>query len=145
MGIVSTVVCKTVGVAGMSAVLYDAFALGKANSSRYTQALDADHFEKVHASTRGLDSESQVGSAVQNKVAELRMNNPLIKIFGKTKGFISGALNSLGNNIIPVGFASLALAAKGTFSKIGAWGLAGCAVYSVLREGFGFGKNTPVY
>ena len=56
-----------------------------------------------------------------------------------------GFLNTLGNNLIPVAFSSLALATKGTMSKIGAWGVAGYGLFTVLKEGFGLGKNTPVH
>ena len=58
--------------------------------------------------------------------------------------FTKGFLNTLGNNLIPVAFSSLALATKGTMSKIGAWGVAGYGLFTVLKEGFGLGKNTPV-
>ena len=57
---------------------------------------------------------------------------------------VSYILNTLGNNLIPVAFSALALATKGTMSKIGAWGVAGYGVFTVLKEGFGLGKNTPV-
>ena len=105
---------------------------------------NADHFEKVHASTRTLSGESSVNSAMQKKIAEMRMDNPLFSIMGNIKGFTKGFLNTLGNNLIPVAFSSLALATKGTMSKIGAWGVAGYGLFTVLKEGFGLGKNTPV-
>ena len=144
MGMVSNIVCKTVGIAGMSAVLYDSYSVAKKNSIRIAQMDNADHFEKVHASTRTLSGESSVNSAMQKKVAEMRMDNPLFSIMGNIKGFAKGFLNTLGNNLIPVAFSALALATKGTMSKIGAWGVAGYGLFTIAKEGFGLGKQTPM-
>ncbi|MBD9223335.1 hypothetical protein EGQ24_05475 [bacterium] len=144
MGMVSNIVCKTVGIAGMSAVLYDSYSVAKKNSIRVAQMDNADHFEKVHASTRTLSSESSVNSAMQKKVAEMRMDNPLFSIMGNIKGFTKGFLNTLGNNLIPVAFSALALATKGTMSKIGAWGVAGYGLFTIAKEGFGLDKQTPM-
>ena len=144
MGMVSNIVCKTVGIAGMSAVLYDSYSVAKKNSIRVAQMDNADHFEKVHASTRTLSGESSVNSAMQKKVAEMRMNNPLFSIMGNIKGFAKGFLNTLGNNLIPVAFSALALATKGTMSKIGAWGVAGYGLFTIAKEGFGLDKQTPM-
>ncbi len=144
MGMVSNIVCKTVGIAGMSAVLYDSYSVAKKNSIRVAQMDNADHFEKVHASTRTLSGESSVNSAMQKKVAEMRMDNPLFSIMGNIKGFAKGFLNTLGNNLIPVAFSALALATKGTMSKIGAWGVAGYGLFTIAKEGFGLDKQTPM-
>lgn len=141
---VSNIVCKTVGIAGMSAVLYDSYSVAKKNSSRVAQMDNADHFEKVHTSTRTLSGESSVNSAMQKKIAEMRMDNPLFSIMGNIKGFAKGFLNTLGNNLIPVAFSALALATKGTMSKIGAWGVAGYGLFTIAKEGFGLGKQTPM-
>ena len=144
MGMVSNIVCKTVGIAGMSAVLYDSYSVAKKNSIRVAQMDNADHFEKVHASTRTLSGESSVNSAMQKKVAEMRMDNPMFSIMGNIKGFAKGFLNTLGNNLIPVAFSALALATKGTMSKIGAWGVAGYGLFTIAKEGFGLDKQTPM-
>ena len=144
MGMVSNIVCKTVGIAGMSAVLYDSYSVAKKNSIRVAQMDNADHFEKVHASTRTLSGESSVNSAMQKKVAEMRMDNPLFSIMGNIKGFAKGFLNTLGNNLIPVAFSALALATKGTMSKIGAWGVAGYGLFTIAKESFGLDKQTPM-
>lgn len=144
MGIVSNIICKTAGIAGMGAVLYDAYTVGSEQSYRTSQKYTADRFEKIVSAQRTLTDESHVASAMQNKIADLRMSNPLIPFWGRVKGFFEGSLESLGNNIIPVACASLALLTKGFLSKAGAAGLGGCALYAILNEGFGIGKNTPI-
>lgn len=144
MNTIGKIVCKTVGVAGMSAVLYDAFSVGKAQSGRTSQQYDADFFEKVHASTRTTATESPLTGAMQKKVANWRMNNPLISMTGKCKGALSGFFGSLGDNIILAATASLALAGKGFWAKLGAWGTVGYGLFVVAREGFGLSKKSPI-
>lgn len=140
----SNIVCKTVGVAGMSAALYDACCLSKAYSTRVTQQTNADYYERIYADTRHSTNESPITNAMQKKVAKLRMNNPFVSAFGSIKGYISGFFSSLGDNIIPVFFVSLALAGKGAFAKIGAWGVAACGLLTLLKEGFGATKKSPI-
>ena len=141
---VANIVYKTVGVAGMSAVLYDAAAKAKRQSTVGAEELSADVFESSYAAKRSSSKESHLTSAVQRKISDLRMKNPLIPLIGKTKGFIGGFFDSLGDNIIPIIFSSMAMAAKGTFQKAGAWGLGIYAIYQVAKEGFGLGKSSIV-
>ena len=144
MGFVSNIVCKTIGFAGASAILYDAYKTGHKHSLRGSQYESADRYEKMVADQRTASTESHVSSAIQNKVNELRMENPIIPIWGRIKGFFNGCLESMGNNIIPVIFTSFALTGKNFFAKLGAWGLVGCGLYTVVKEGFGVGKYTAV-
>lgn len=144
MGIVSNIVCKGIGVAGMSAILYDAYQVGKSHSKRTSQQLTADHFEKVIANTRTNSSESPVSCAMQKKISNFRMSNPIISSVGNITGAVSGFLGSLGENIIPAITTSTALAGKGKWAKAGAWGTVGYALYIIAREGFGFTKKTPM-
>lgn len=144
MGILANIVCKGVGIAGMSAVIYDAASVAKLKSKRASLTTDADHFEKIHASTRTISSESHTASAIQKKVANLRMNNPIIPILGRIKGYVAGFLGSLGENIIPASLASLAVATKGLPSKIGAYGVAAYGLFVILKEGFGVAKKSSL-
>lgn len=140
----SNIACKTVGVAGMSAVLYDAYCLSKAQAKRTSQQDNADFYEKIYADTRYSSNESPITNAMQKKVANLRMNNPIVPTVGNIKGCITGFFRALGDNIIPAAFASLALAGKGIFAKIGAIGVAACGLFTLLKEGFGFSKKSPM-
>ncbi len=144
MGIVANIACKTAGVVGMGAVLYDAVKIGGDMSGRVAQNLEADHFIRLHDTSRTLDRESFVDNAIQKRVKDFRMNTPLVNIYGKIKGALTGFFDSLGKNLIPVTCASLALAGKGRWAKAGAWGLVISGLYTVLKEGFGFGKHTPM-
>ena len=72
MGTISNIACKTVGAVGMSAILYDAYSVATKNAERVSQMASADHFEKVHLSTRTLSDESSVNGAMQKKIAEAK-------------------------------------------------------------------------
>ena len=141
---VANIVCKTVGIAGLSAVTYDACAMAKHHSSAATAEISADIFEKAVAAQRSNSSASHLTGAMQNKVAEFRMKNPIVPLFGKIKGFVEGFISSLGDNIIPVSLSAVALATKGGLQKAGAWGLGIFGVYQLAKEGFGLGKTAPV-
>ena len=141
---VANIVCKTVGIAGMSAAVYDAYALAQHHSSAGALESSADVYEKAVAAERSNTGASYVTGAMQNKIANLRMNNPIVPIFGKVKGFATGFISSLGDNIIPISLSAVALATKGFMQKCGAWGLGIYGVYQIAKEGFGLGKSSAV-
>ena len=140
---VANIVCKTVGIAGMSAVVYDAYANGKHHSDVGKEEMSADIFEKSIAAKRSNTDASHIGSAMQEKIAYWRMDNPIVPFLGRIKGFLTGFLSSLGDNIMPIILSSVALAAKGTIQKAGAWGLGIYGIYQIAKEGFGVGKVSP--
>ena len=141
---VSNIVCKTIGVAGMSAAIYDAYSVAHHHSAAGVTETSADVYEKAVAAQRSTTGESYVTGAMQSKIADLRMNNPVVPIFGKVKGFITGFISSLGDNIIPITLSTLALATKGAVQKAGAWGLGIYGVYQIAKEGFGLGKSSAI-
>ena len=140
MNTVTKIACRTIGLAGMSAVLYDAYSVGKHYSIVGEKSALGRITMDAFAAKRTTTNESPVTSSVQNKVADFRMNNPLIPIAGRIKGFFKGTLSSLGDNIIPVAFSSMAVLGKNTWAKVGAWGMGGYAAFVILKEGFGVGK-----
>ena len=140
----ANIICKTAGVAGMSAVVYDAIAHGQHHSAVASEELSSDVFEKAVAAELTNSNASHVTGAMQKKITDLRMNNPVVPLVGKIKGYTSGILSSLADNIIPITCSAVALAAKGKLQKAGAWGLGIFALYKVAKEGFGLGKKTPI-
>lgn len=141
---VANIVCKTVGIAGLSAVTYDAYAMAMHHADAGTAEASADIFMKTIAAERSNSSASHLTGAMQSKVADLRMKNPIVPLIGKVKGFVSGFFNSLGDNIIPIVCSSCALATKGFTQKAGAWGLGIYGAYLIAKEGFGLGKTAPI-
>ena len=144
MGIVSNIVCKTAGIAGMSYAVYDACKVAKSVSKKSEHKAAADHFEKIYADTKTIDFSSPADNAIQSKIKDLREKNPIIPLKTKIEGYFKGMLMSLGNNIVPIICSSLAICTKGFTSKLGAFGLAAFGVYKLAREGFGVGKQNPM-
>ena len=144
MKTLAKIACRTAGIAGMSAIVYDAWSVGKENSRKISQLETADHFIRVHDSTRTLSFENPTKNMIQEKVKDFRMDSPIFPVWGKIKGFVHDTLESLADNIIPAVLSSFALAGKGFAAKLGAWGLAGYGVYTIMKEGFGFGKPSPM-
>ena len=141
---VANILCKTAGIAGLSVVTYDALAMAQHHASAETSKLSADTFESVIAAKRSNSTASAFTNAMQEKVGDIRMKNPVVPLFGKVKGFIEGFFSSLGDNIIPVALSSIALGTKGMLQKAGAWGLGIYGCYLLTKEGFGVGKTSPV-
>ena len=144
MGMMANIVCKTVGIAGLSSAVYDAYCGARHHAQANEQDVIADSFEKIHDNSRSMSTVSGTTNIMQKKLSNFRMDNPIFPMIGKVTGFIKGAFSSLGSNILLVSSASIALATKGFMSKLGAWGVAAVGAYKVLHEGFGLGKKTPI-
>ena len=141
---VANIVCKAAGISGLSIAAYDAYAMAKHHADASTASTSADTFESVIAAQRSNSSASAFTNAMQEKVGDLRMKNPLVPLFGKIKGFGEGFLSSLGDNIIPIALSSVAIGTKGFIQKAGAYGLGIYGVYLLAKEGFGLGKTSPI-
>ena len=144
MGLASNIICKTVGIAGLSLATYDAVGKAKVFSKVGEQQATADTFESAIAAKRTMSTSSAITNAMQAKVAEFRTSNPVVPFFGKIKGYIKGFFKSAGDNIVPISFSAMALGGGPKLRKFGALGLAADSVYMVLKEGFGIGKTSPV-
>lgn len=140
----ASIMYTTAGIAGMSAVAYDALAKAKHYSNVGAEEAQADVFESSYAAKRTSTDESKVTGAMQNAIADFRMKNPIVPMYGKTTGFVSGFFSSLGDNIIPVTLSAIAMGAKGFAQKAGAWGLGIFALYKVAKEGLGLGKTSAI-
>ena len=50
----------------------------------------------------------------------------------------------LANSLPLIACSSLAILGRNIFAKLGAIGIGGIAIYKLIREGFGVGKNNPM-
>ena len=144
MGLMSNIICKTAGVAGLSLATYDAHKKGKVFSKSGVAMATADTYESVIATTRTMGTASATTNAMQKKVADFRTSNPLVPFFAKIKGYLKGFLQSAGENIVPVTFSAMALGGGNKTRKFGVFGLAAYSLYMILKEGFGVGKTSPM-
>ena len=144
MAVISPIICKTIGAAGIAAALYDTVKVSNHFAAAGKEDAAADYYQKLYADTRTIDNISYVSNAAQNKITDLREKNPLPVIWGSIKGWTKGALYTLCNWLPAAGCASLALLTKGFLSKLGAAGVVLCSIYNIAHNGFDVGKNNPM-
>ena len=145
MRIAGKILCKTIGAAGMVTACYDACKIAKQYSEIGSDHAQEHYMEKTYYSSRTLDKVSYTDNALREKTFELRTKNPVPGIWGKIKGGYQGLMYGLANSLPLVAFSSMAIAGRNFFAKLGAIGVGGFALYKVLREGFGLGKNNPMH
>lgn len=144
MNIITKIVCRTVGAAGLGVALYDAAKVGALYSRNQSEIEQAKYLEDRFFSSRTLDDVSYSSNAIRQKTFDVMSKNPLPSVWGATKGGVGGFLNSLGDNLPLVICSSMALLGKGIMAKLGTVGIALGACYKVAREGLGLGKNSPM-
>lgn len=144
MKTITKIVCRTVGTLGMGCALYDAVKVAKHHSREESMKQEAKHIERVYANTRTVDTVSFTDSAIQGKIADRRMNNPLYSFWGSIKGGVSGFLSGMGNHVFTVACSAFALASKGKMAQIGAIGVGLSACFNIAHNAFGIGKKTPL-
>ena len=144
LGIGAKILCRTAGIVGIGAALYDATCLTKSGARHGMLVEEGKHLEDAYFSSRIPDHVSPNESNIGETVFDLRADNPIVPIYGKIKGGINGFLKGLGNNLPIVACSAFAIAAKGVMAKIGAIGVGLIGIYQIARQGFGLGKESPM-
>ena len=140
----STIVCRTVGVAGIGVALYDTVQSTKALSRKTAHTQTAKWMENSYYSSRTIDNISTHSNAVRAKTFDFKTRSPIPSIIGSIKGGFQGTLYGLGINLPTIACSALALVARGAWAKIGAVGVGCVFLYNILRNGFGVGKHHPM-
>lgn len=144
MRTVTKIACRIIGTAGMGVALYDASRVAGQFARNKAEQQQAQYLENIYYNSRTIDDVSYSSNGIRSKSFDLLTKNPLPSIWGKFKGGVNGVLYSLGNNVIGVGLAALALTSKGVLAKIGALGVGLGFCYKIAREGLGLGKQHPM-
>ena len=142
---ITKIACRTAGALGIGVALFDAGSAAKHFSKVQGELSKANQLEKAYFSSRTTDTYSPYASAIQKKTFDLRTKNPLPSLWGRTKGGVSGALNSLGDHLFTVACSACAILSKGMLAKVGAVGVGLKLCYDIARNGFGLGKNNPMH
>ena len=145
MRLIGRIVCKTIGAAGMIVAGYDAGKISKQYAEIGSEHAQEHYMEKVYYGSRTLDKVSYTDNALREKTFELRSKSPFPGIFGKIKGGFQGLMYGLSNSLPLVLCSSFAILGRNFLSLAGAIGIGAIALYKVLREGFGIGKNNPMH
>lgn len=144
MNLAGKIACRTVGALGMSAGLYDAVRVAGHHAKISGEEAQAKYYENIYYSSRTTNQMSYIANDIRGKTADIRSKLLLPTIIGNIKGAFEGFFYGLGNWLPAIACSALALVSKGKAAKIGAAGLALCAVYSILHNGFGFNKQNPM-
>ena len=144
MNLAGKIACRTVGALEMSAGLYDAFRVAGHHSRVGEEEARAKHYEKVYYSSRTTDRTSYLANDLREKTADIRTKLIFPALKGKVVGAVEGFFYGLGNWLPAIACSALALTSKGKAAKFGAAGVALCAVYSILHNGFGMNKQNPM-
>ena len=144
MNIAGKIACRTVGIAGMAVSCYDAAKISKQFSEIGSEHAQEHHLEKAYFNSRTTDKVSYTTNALREKTFELRSKNPLPSFFGKIKGWTQGFLYGMANSLPIVACSAFAILGKNFFAKAGALGLGAIAIFKILHDGYGIGKNSPM-
>lgn len=136
-------ISKSVGTVALGLVGYDAYKKGCWKGKMDQKLKDADILERVHYNSMLLDNHTTVGANVKNSFDMWAIDHKIPTLTARIKGFCSGVISSLSDNIVPFALATGALMFKKGLSKWCAIGLGLYATNFFLRDMCGAGK--PYY
>lgn len=138
------IACRTLGAAGICLACVDSHKIAKQFAGIGSDYTQERYLERAYFSSRTTDKVSPASNALREKTFELRSKNPIPSIYGKIKGRVQGFMYGMANWLPVVICSAFAILGKNILAKAGAIGLGTIAVYKVLRDGFGLGKNNPM-
>ena len=133
------ILVKTVGAAALGCVGYDAYKKAKWQAKTRYKNTSADLMTRIHMTAQSTDELSATRSKIKNSINEWYMTNGITPHFSAIGGFISGAVSSLVDNVVPFGLAAGTLMLnKG--AKYCAFGLGLYAAKFLITDVLGIGK-----
>ncbi len=144
MNVFTKIACRTIGAAGMGLACYDAVKISKQFSQIGSDHAQERYLENVYYSSRTLDNVSYTTNALREKTFNLRSRSPIPGTYGKIKGGFQGFMYGLANKLPIIICSAFAILGKNFLAKAGAIGVGAIALFKILREGFGLGKNNPM-
>ncbi|MBO5947890.1 hypothetical protein J6Q66_03540 [bacterium] len=133
-------ISKSVGVVALGCVGYDAYKKGCWKGKMTQKLVDADILERVHYNSMLLDNHTTVGANVKNSFDMWTIDTKIPTKIAKLRGFCSGFVSSLADNIVPFALATGALMFKKGLSKWCAIGLGLYAAKFFFTDMLGIGK-----
>ena len=144
MKLATKIACRSLGTAGMLLACVDSMKVAKQFSEIGSDHRQEHYLEKVYYKTRTLDKVNYADNALREKAFDIRSKNPIPSIWGKFEGGFKGFMYGMANYLPIVASSALAILGKNIVAKAGAIGLGCIAVYKVLRNCCGVGKNNPM-
>lgn len=139
--ITGTIAKLAVGGGGLFLVGYDAHCYGKAQATNVARSIKTDVLAKQAIADTKMDSPSVVKSKIRKGIFNFYAQERFTDFFTNGAGYVKGAFNMLGQNILPLGLSVGTLITKGIFSKLCGIGLIAYGGVYLLQEFFGIGKS----
>lgn len=137
-------ITRGLGVAALYLCARDAHVYGKiqADADMKTKNAKAAHYYLNNTLT--LNKPSTTKQKLQDGVFKYELDDNLRGFINSFLGYFKGLGSSLVSDVIPLGLGLTALLAKGKglkLAKASGLGLCGLAIYSLIKDGLGIGKN----
>ncbi len=138
----ANLITRTIGFAGLGAILYDSHGAGKYASVMQEKNHKSEMMQKDFFNSMSLDSPSHVKAATKKRIFQFFADENFTGFFTTITGYCKGFSSMLVNNVIPLGLAlGTVLAPKGIISKCFGAGLLAYGGIFLLQEIFGIGKH----
>lgn len=131
---------KSVGVAGLGLIAYDAHHAGKIYAPMYEKNHKAEQLSERYLDELKLDSPSVVKEATKKRIFRFFIDENISGFFTTIGGYCKGFGSMLVDNIAPLALAGGTFIGKGIFSKLCGAGLLAYGGIFLLQEFFGIGK-----
>ncbi len=133
------VISKAIGLTAAGMLLYDAASEGAHVSKRDQVRITANTLPDAYVNSNRMDKYSRVGNKLKKEFFNWRLSNGIPEFFAGIGGFFKGTLESLANNVLPVGLTVGALMFKKA-GRVCAAGLALCGIKYFVNDVMGVGK-----
>lgn len=141
MANIGNILTKSLGVAGLALIAYDAHNAGKIEASMNEKHAKSDNIEEHFLNDMKLDSNSTVKSLTKKGIFKYYLDENFSGFFTNIGGYFKGFTSMLVNNVIPFGLAVGTVLTKGLASKAFGVGLLAYGGIFLLQEIFGIGKS----
>ncbi len=135
------------GAAALYFIARDAHSYGKIRSDIQVQSKNAKAAEYYLHNTMAMDRPSKTLTDIKNGVYKLELNEQIRGFINSIIGYFKGITTTLIHDVVPLGLGLTALFAKKRalpLAKASAIGLGIYGIYTVIKEGFGLGKTSPL-
>lgn len=137
---IANVITKSIGVAGLGLIAYDAHCAGKITGPMREKEHKAENLEGQFFNGMNLDSNSAVKAETKKRIFKYFLDENVSGFFTTTAGYLDGFATNLVSNVVPLGLAVGTVLTKGKVSKCFGAGLLAYGGIFLLQEMFGIGK-----
>ncbi len=140
-------ISRGVGAAALYLVARDAHVYGKIKADEHMKTKNADAALYYLNNTQTINKPSMTQIQLKDAVYKYELDNNIRGFINSGVGYFKGLGSMLVSDVVTLGLGIGALFAKGRalpLAKTSAIGLAGIGIYSLIKDGFGIGKQNDL-